>query len=165
MKRLLNRFLATIQLALRRTWTALGSHAAVALGVLVATTTICALLLYAEAVNVAVLRDRLARAHEDAVYDLLIKGAANLVDGARYRAMDETIARQVQEMMGCLSRAVGGTAGPSRCSSSLRASRPSASATSCPVPASSSTLASRTRSRSSRAAFRAPRPTPRTSSR
>jgi hypothetical protein len=44
MKRLLNQFLATIQLALRRTWTALGSHAAVALGVLVATTTICALL-------------------------------------------------------------------------------------------------------------------------
>jgi hypothetical protein len=41
MKRLLNQFLATIQLALRRTWTALGSHAAVALGVLVATTTIC----------------------------------------------------------------------------------------------------------------------------
>jgi hypothetical protein len=94
MKRLLNQFLATIQLALRRTWTALGSHAAVALGVLVATTTICALLLYAEAVNVAVLRDRLARAHEDAVYDLLIKGEANLVDGARYRAMDETIARR-----------------------------------------------------------------------
>ncbi len=44
MKRLLHQFLATIQLALRRTWTALGSHAAVALGVLVATTTMCALL-------------------------------------------------------------------------------------------------------------------------
>lgn len=59
MKRLLNQFLSTVQLALRRTWTALGSHVAVALGVLVATTTICALLLYAEAVSVAVLRDRL----------------------------------------------------------------------------------------------------------
>jgi hypothetical protein len=33
MKRVLNQLLATIQLALRRTWTALGSHAAVALGV------------------------------------------------------------------------------------------------------------------------------------
>ena len=54
MKRLLNQFLSTVQLALRRTWTALGSHVAVALGVLVATTTICALLLYAEAVSVAV---------------------------------------------------------------------------------------------------------------
>jgi len=99
-KRQLNQLLATIQLALRRTWTALGSHAAVALGVLVATTTICALILYAEAVNVAVLRDRLARAHEDAVYDLLIKGEANLIDGARYREMDGTIARQVQEIVG-----------------------------------------------------------------
>ena len=74
MKRSFNQLLATIQLALWRTWAALGSHAAVALGVLVATTTICALILYAEAVNVAVLRDRLARAHQDAVYDLLIKG-------------------------------------------------------------------------------------------
>ena len=37
MKRLLNQFLSTVQLALRRTWTALGSHAAMALGVLVAT--------------------------------------------------------------------------------------------------------------------------------
>ena len=43
MKRHLNQLLATIQLALRRTWTALGSHVAVALGVLVATTAICAL--------------------------------------------------------------------------------------------------------------------------
>jgi len=85
---------------LRRTWTALGSHTAVALGVLIATTTICALILYAEAVNVAVLRDRLARAHQDAVYDLLIKGEANLVDGARYQGMDETISRQVQEIIG-----------------------------------------------------------------
>ena len=53
MKRLLNQFLSTVQLALWRTWTALGSHVAVALGVLAATTTICALLLYAEAVSVA----------------------------------------------------------------------------------------------------------------
>ena len=37
MKRLLNQFLSTVQLALRRTWTALGRHAAIALGVLVAT--------------------------------------------------------------------------------------------------------------------------------
>jgi len=59
LRRLSNQFFATIQLALRRTWTALGSHAAVALGVLVVTTTICALILYAEGVNVAVLRDRL----------------------------------------------------------------------------------------------------------
>ena len=44
MKRLLNQFLSTVQLALRHTWTALGSHVAVALGVLVATTTICALI-------------------------------------------------------------------------------------------------------------------------
>jgi hypothetical protein len=42
----------------------------------------------------------LARAHEDAVYDLLIKGKANLVDAARYRRMDETIAHQVQEIIG-----------------------------------------------------------------
>jgi putative ABC transport system permease protein len=97
---LLNQLLATIQLALRRTWAALGSHAAVALGVLIATTMICALILYAEAVSVAVLRDRLARAHEDAVYDLLIKGEANLVDAARYYGMDETISRQVQRIIG-----------------------------------------------------------------
>jgi len=44
MKRLLNQFLSTVQLALRRIWTALG--------VLVANETIYALLLYAEAVNV-----------------------------------------------------------------------------------------------------------------
>ena len=37
MRRLLNQFLSTVQLALRRTWTALGSHVAIALGVLVAT--------------------------------------------------------------------------------------------------------------------------------
>jgi len=91
---------ATIQLALRRTWTALGSHAAVALGVWVATTTICALILYAEAVNVGVLRDRLDRAHQDAVYDLLIKGQANLIDAERYRQMDQTIAQQVQSVIG-----------------------------------------------------------------
>jgi hypothetical protein len=73
---------------------------AVALGVLVATTIICALLLYAEAIGVAVLRDRLARAHEDAGYDLLIKGEATLVDAARYRRTDEAIVRQVQEVIG-----------------------------------------------------------------
>ncbi|HUV90847.1 MAG TPA: FtsX-like permease family protein [Anaerolineae bacterium] len=100
MKRVLNQLLATIQLALRRTWTALGSHAAVALGVWVATTTICALILYAEAVNVAVLRDRLDRAHQDAVYDLLIKGQANLIDAERYRQMDQTIVHQVQSVIG-----------------------------------------------------------------
>jgi ABC-type microcin C transport system duplicated ATPase subunit YejF len=48
MKRLVNQFLSTVEIAVQRTWTALGSHAAIALGVLVATTTICALLLYAE---------------------------------------------------------------------------------------------------------------------
>ena len=100
MRRLLNQIGTTIQLALRRTWAALGSHAAIALGVLVATTTICALILYAEAVNVSVLRDRLARAHQDAVYDLLIKGQANLIDAARYYRMDETIARQVEQVIG-----------------------------------------------------------------
>ena len=100
MRRLLNQFAATIQLALRRTWAALGSHAAIALGVLVATTTICALILYAEAVSVATLRDRLERSHQDAVYDLLIKGQTNLIDAARYYRMDETIARQVQEIIG-----------------------------------------------------------------
>jgi len=99
-RRLLNQFAATIQLALRRTWAALGSHAAIALGVLVATTTICALILYAEAVSVATLRDRLERSHQDAVYDLLIKGQTNLIDAARYYRMDETIARQVQEIIG-----------------------------------------------------------------
>lgn len=100
MRRLLNQLLATIQLALVRTCTSLGSHAAVALGVLIATTTICALILYAEAVNVAVLRDRLARAHEDAVYDLLIKGVANMTDSARYREMDDTITRLVERVIG-----------------------------------------------------------------
>ena len=100
MKRLVNQLLATIQLALLRTWAALGSHAAVALGVLVATTTICALILYAEAVNVAVLRDRLARAHQDAVYDLLIKGQANLIDRTRYQEMNDTIARQIERVIG-----------------------------------------------------------------
>ena len=100
MKRHLNQLLATIQLALRRTWTALGSHMAVALGVLVATTTICALILYAEGVSVTVLRDRLARAHEDAVYDLLIKGEANLMDRAYYEEMDAVIVQQVQDIIG-----------------------------------------------------------------
>ena len=71
MKRLLNQLFATVQLALQRTWASLGSHAAVALGVLVATTTICALILYAEAVNVAVLRDRRLRAGRRAVDRLL----------------------------------------------------------------------------------------------
>jgi len=64
LKRLYSQFLSTVQLALRRTWAEIGSHAAIALGVLVATTTICAIILYAEAVNVAVLRDRLARTHD-----------------------------------------------------------------------------------------------------
>jgi hypothetical protein len=100
LKRLYNQFLAIVQLALRRTWTAIGSHAATALGVLVATTTICALILYAEAVNVAALRDRLARAHESAVYDLLIKGETNLTDRARYQEMDRTIAQQIEEGVG-----------------------------------------------------------------
>jgi len=99
-KRLLNQLLATVQLALQRTWTSLGSHIAVALGVLTATTAICALILYAEAVNVAVLRDRLARAHEDAVYDLLIKGEANVIDLGRYLEMDAYIAGQVQRIIG-----------------------------------------------------------------
>jgi putative ABC transport system permease protein len=99
-KRLLNQLWATVQLALQRTWASLGSHVAVALGVLAATTAICALILYAEAVNVAVLRDRLASAHEDAVYDLLIKGEANIIDLGRYLEMDAYIARQVQRIIG-----------------------------------------------------------------
>ncbi len=100
MKRFLNQLLALIQLALQRTWTARSSHAAIALGVLVATTTICALILYAEGVNVIVLRDRLARAHQDAVYDLLIKGEANLIDGGRYRQLDQFITERIRWAVG-----------------------------------------------------------------
>lgn len=54
MKRFFNQLLSLIEIAVQRTWAARGSHAAIATGVLVATTTICALILYAEAVNVAV---------------------------------------------------------------------------------------------------------------
>jgi putative ABC transport system permease protein len=107
MKRLVNQLISTVGIAVQRTWTALGSHAAIALGVLVATTTICALILYAEAVNVAVLRDRLARAHEEATYDLLIKGERNLIDAWRYQEMDRLIMEQMRDRVGLPLTRVG----------------------------------------------------------
>lgn len=100
MKRFVNQLISTIEIAFQRTWTTLGSHAAIALGVLVATTTICALIIYAEAVNVAVLRDRLACSHEEATYDLLIKGERNLIDAWRYQEMDGLIMEQMRSRVG-----------------------------------------------------------------
>ena len=100
MKRFLNQFLSLFELAARRTLTGMGSALAIALGVLVATTTICALILYAEGVNVAVLRDRLVQAHAEATYDLLIKGETNLIDGKIYQDMHTFITQMVQERVG-----------------------------------------------------------------
>jgi putative ABC transport system permease protein len=107
MKRLFNQFLSLIEIALQRTWAARGSHAAIALGVLVATTTICALILYADSVNIEVLRDRLAQAHDAATYDMLIKGESNLMDGRRYQDMNDLITTQMRDRVGLPLTQVG----------------------------------------------------------
>jgi hypothetical protein len=54
-------------------------------GVLIATTPICGLFLYSESVEVTVLRDTLRRAHDEANFDLLIKGESNLIDASFYQ--------------------------------------------------------------------------------
>jgi putative ABC transport system permease protein len=100
MKQLFNQCISIIQIAILRTWASLAMHSAIMLGVLAATTTICALILYAEAINVVVLRDRLARAHAEATFDLLIKGESNLIDARRYQAMDSLIRRQMSSRVG-----------------------------------------------------------------
>ena len=100
MNRTLNQITSIIGLALRSTWASLGSHTAIALGVLVATTTICSIILYAEAVNLDILRDRLATAHEQATFDLLIKGASAKLDARRYQEMDSLIRSEMKERVG-----------------------------------------------------------------
>ena len=85
MKKLWNQALALITLALEGLRAHLGGNLAITVGVLVATVTICSSVLYAEAVNIAVLRDRLATAHAEATYDLIVKGT-----NARYRPRSST---------------------------------------------------------------------------
>lgn len=107
MKRTLNQFTSLLEMALQRTRSSLGSTSAIILGVLVATTTICALILYAEGVNVSVLRDRLSRAHAEASYDLLIKGESNLIDLKRYQDLDGLIRQLTRERIGVPVARVG----------------------------------------------------------
>ncbi len=107
MKRTLNQLFSIIVIAFQRIWTAGGSYAAITLGVLVATTTICALILYAEAVNIAVLRSRLAQAHEEATFDLLIKGERNLIDSQQYQEMDRLILSRMRRVVGLPLTRVG----------------------------------------------------------
>jgi len=106
-KRSANQLLSIIEIAAQRTWASLGVHAAIGLGVLVATTTIAALILYAEAINVVVLRDRLAGAHAEATFDLLVKGENTLLDAAHYEAMDALIRRRMRYMVGLPLTQVG----------------------------------------------------------
>lgn len=107
MRRFLNQTLAIIEVAIQRIWSSIGLHLAISLGILVATTTICALMLYAEAVNVSILWDRLAKAHEGATYDLLIKGERNIIDYAIYKEMDTRIQDQMSQKVGLPLTRVG----------------------------------------------------------
>jgi hypothetical protein len=95
MNQLLNELFALIELTVRRTRAALGSYLAIAVGVLIATTTICGLLLYSESVEVTVLRDTLRRAYGEANFDLLIKGESNRIDTSFYQDLNSYIINQV----------------------------------------------------------------------
>jgi putative ABC transport system permease protein len=99
--------MAIIGIAIQRTWSSIGIHLAISLGILVATTTICALMLYAEAVNVSILWDRLAKAHEEAAFDLLIKGERNIIDHEIYQQMDSRIRDQMSQKVGLPLTRVG----------------------------------------------------------
>jgi putative ABC transport system permease protein len=107
MKQALNQILALIVLAFYRIIASLGSYLAIATGVLVATTTICGLIVYSESVNVSVLRDRLNQAHAEATYDLLIKGESDLMDTQRYQKLNSGIMSHVEDTVGLPIEKVG----------------------------------------------------------
>jgi putative ABC transport system permease protein len=107
LRKSVNQFIAVIEIAIHRVRSSIGIHLAISLGILTATTTICALMLYAEAVNVSLLWDYLAQAHEGAVYDLLIKGERNIIDKEIYRTMDNQILDQMSRKVGLPLTRVG----------------------------------------------------------
>jgi len=100
MKRILNHITTLLDLAFHRTLKSLGSYFAIALGVLVATITICSMVVYSESVNVSVLRSRLEEAHANAVYDLIIQGTSRVIDQQRYQELSDAILAQVQGPIG-----------------------------------------------------------------
>lgn len=100
MKRAFNQLLGLIALALQSIRAALGGNLAIAVGVLVATVTICSILLYADAVNLAVLRDRLTTAHAENTFDLIVQGSDRQMDAAAYAAMDDLITGQMRDQVG-----------------------------------------------------------------
>ena len=53
------------------------------------------LLLYSKSVEMTVLRDTLRRAHDEANFDLLIKGESNLIDTSFYQDLNSYIINQV----------------------------------------------------------------------
>jgi len=107
MNRLVNELNALLELVIKRTRSSLGSYLSIALGVIIATTTICGLILYAEAVNVTVLRDQLSQAHDAATFDLLVNGGLNQVDRQKYHTLNDYINTQVQQQVGLPITRVG----------------------------------------------------------
>ncbi len=100
MRKSVNQFIAIFELAIHQIWSHIGIQLVISIGILTATTTICAVMLYAEAVNVSILWDRLAQAHEEAIYDLLIKGGRNVIDKDIYQAMDIQIREKMSLKVG-----------------------------------------------------------------
>lgn len=102
-----NQLVSVIQMALIRLVSAWGQHLAIALGVLIATTVICGTVLYAESVSVALLRDRLSESHNQAVYDILIKGTRNVADRSVYQEMNDFILSRAPATIGLPITRVG----------------------------------------------------------
>lgn len=103
----LNQAIGTIQMALIRLVSAWGQHLAIVLGVMVATTVICATVLYAEGVSAAMLRDRLGESHNKAVYDFLVKGTRNVIDRTVYEEMSDFILNRAPVTVGLPVTRVG----------------------------------------------------------
>ena len=99
-KRLPNQLIAILELALQRTWASPGMYSALSLGIVVATTTVCALMLYTETVNSAILYDRLAQAHAEANFDLIVKGERRQIDATLYHDMDVFIRQNLERRLG-----------------------------------------------------------------
>ncbi|MEM7028746.1 MAG: ABC transporter permease [Chloroflexota bacterium] len=93
-------FWAIVELAVMRIWYARGRYGAVACGILVAVIIVCAIVLYAEGINTVILREQLASAHQDANFDLLIKGDRFQIDAARYQQMEQVINNGLQTHIG-----------------------------------------------------------------
>ncbi|HIQ06571.1 MAG TPA: FtsX-like permease family protein, partial [Anaerolineae bacterium] len=96
----INPLLSILELVWERAHSRLGQRAALALGVLLASTAICATLLYADGISIAGLRDRLSQEHNQATYDVLIKGAANIIDRGKYDEINDFIFSQAERTIG-----------------------------------------------------------------